>query len=356
MNQRETDLITIKKFIADKDGDGFYNSKTSFIHAYEDDEEILLLLCEIFESDWHEDHENMARAFQYISNPITAETLFKVAFSDFEYIRWNEYFPLQRKCTWALADIGTNEAKKYLEQIVEQANETIADYATKRLVNWDFEFRRKVPTIRESRREGFAIALESYSDRLKELPQNEQNIIGYVMKNVDIIDNAPPYHGIVTEYIVFYLVNEKSTATSIIESQDREKPDYSDLKANLLQLSFLSIMHDYNSRGKENQESVLAVWIKKEAFEEILQKVTPNWNSDYDYFGKELERQTIQLDLKEEDFEKLIKEKIDFVYDVSDFIKEQKQYINQNQIEKLMIPKERIVDFETPDLIDERWM
>lgn len=355
MNQRETDLIKIKKIIAEKDSDGAYEKVFSFIHTYEEDEEILLLLCQIFESDWHEDHENMARAFQYISNPITAETLFKVAFSDFEYIRWNEYFPLQRKCTWALADIGTNEAKKYLEQIEQQANETIAKYAIKRLDLWDFEFRRKVPTIGESSYKGFAIGLENYSDRLKELPKHRQNIIGYLMKNLDFID-TPPYNYFSKEYIVFYLVNEKSTAASILESKDREKPDYSNLKVNPIQLSFLSIMYHYSSREKENQESVLAVWIKKEVFEEILQKVTPNWNSDYDYFGKELERQTIQLDLKEEDFEKLIKEKIDFVYDVSDFIKEQKQYINQNQIEKLMIPKERIVDFETPDLIDERWM
>ncbi|RKR05606.1 uncharacterized protein DUF4291 [Flavobacterium sp. 90] len=355
MNQRETDLITIKKFIAEKDGDGFFNSKISFIHVYEDDEEILLLLCQIFESDWHKDHEYMARDFQEISNPLTAESLFKVAFSDFEYLRWNEYFPLQRKCTWALADIGTNEAKKYLEQIEEQANETIAKYAIKRLDLWDFEFRRKVSVLGESSYKGFAIALESYSERLKELPQNGQNIIGYLMKNLHTID-TPPYNYIAKEYIVLYLVNEKSTAASIIESQDREKPDYSSLKANSLQQSFLSIIHNYNSREKENQESVLAIWIKKEVFKEILQKVTPNWNPDYDYFGKELERQTIQLDLKEEDFEKLIKENIEFVFDISDFIKEQKQYISQNQIDKLMLPKERIVDFETPELIDERWM
>ncbi|WP_264551054.1 DUF4291 family protein [Flavobacterium sp. N2038] len=356
MNQRETDLIKIKKIITEKDSDGAYKKAFSFIHTYEEDEEILLLLCQIFESDWHKNHENMAQTFQYLSNPITAETLFKVAFSDFEYIRWNEYFPLQRKCTWALADIGTNEAKKYLEQIAQQANETIAKYATKRLVKWDFEFRRKFPTIGESRYEGFEIALENYSDRLKELAQKGQDIIGYVMKNVAIIETAPPYDGKVTEYIVLYLVNKKSTAATITESQDLKKPDYSSLKTNTLYLSFLSIMHDYSSREKENQESVLALWIKKEVFKEILQKVTPNWNPDYDYFGKELERQTIQLDLNEEDFEKLIKEKIDFVFDVSDFIKEQKQYIDQNQIEKLMLPKERIVDFETPELIDEQWM
>jgi hypothetical protein len=356
MGQRETDLIKIKRFLAEKDSDGVYEKAFSFIHTYEEDEEILLLLCQLFESEWHKAHEDMARAFQYISNPITAETLFKVAFSDFEYIRWNEYFPLQRKCTWALADIGTNEAKKYLEQIEQQANETIAPYATKRLVKWDFEFRRKVPVIGEPRYKGFAIALENYSDRLKELPKNGQNIIGYVMKNVDIIDTAPPYDGLVKEYIVLYLINEKSTAASIIESQDLEKSDYSSLKTNSIQLSFLSIMQHYNSREKENQESVLSVWIKKEAFEEILQKVKPKWNPDYDYFGKEIERQTIHLDLNKEDFEKLVKEKIEFIFDASDFIKEQKQYINQNQIEKLMVPKERIVDFERPALIDEKWM
>jgi hypothetical protein len=355
MIQREADLIKIKNFIIEKDGDGVYNSEISFIHRYAEDEEILLLLCQIFESDWHKDHENMARAFQDISNPITTETLFKVAFSDFEYIRWNEYFPLQRKCTWALADIGTGEAKKYLEQIEHQANETIAKYATKRLVLWDFEFRRKVPTIGESCYQGFAIALENYSDRLKELPANGQNLIGYLMKNLHTID-TPPYSYITKEYVVLYFINEKTTVASIIESQGLEKHDYSSLKADSIQLSFLSIMHHYNSREKENQESVLAVWIKKEAFKEILEKVNPKWNPDYDYFGKEIIRQTIQLDLNEEDFEKLVKEKIEFVLDTSDFIKEQKQYINQNEIEKLMIPKERIVDFEAPKLIDEKWM
>lgn len=355
MNKRETDLIKLKKIIAEKDKDEAYKNAFSFIHTYEEDEEILLLLCQLFESEWHRAHEDMARAFQYISNPITAETLFKVAFSDFEYIRWNEYFPLQRKCTWALADIGTNEAKNYLVQIEQQANETIAKYAIKRLILWDFEFRRKVPVLGKNHYKSFAIALESYSDRLNKLPENGQDIIGYVMKNLDTID-TPPYNYISKEYIVLYLVNEKSTAASIIESQDLEKPDYSSLKANSIQLSFLSIMHHYSLREKENEESVLAVWLKKEDLEEILQKVKPKWNPDYDYFGREIERQTIHLDLTEEDFEKLVKEKIEFVLDTSDFIKEQKRYIDQNKMERLMIPKERIVDFEKPALIDEKWM
>jgi len=356
MSQRETDLIKIKRFLAEKDSDGVYENAFSFVHTYEEDEEILLLLCQLFESEWHKAHEDMARAFQYISNPITAETLFKVAFSDFEYIRWNEYFPLQRKCTWALADIGTNDAKKYLEQIAKHANETIAEYATKRLVKWDFEFRRKVPVLGDSHDRGFAIGLEYYSDRIEELPQKGQHVIGYIMKNLEIIDTAPPYDGIVTEYIVFYMISEKSTAASIMESQHLDKSDYNSLKTNSIQLSFLSIMHHYSSSEKENQESVLAIWMKKEVLEEFLLKEKIKWNPDYDYLGRKIERQTINLDLTEEDFEKFVKDKIEFILDVSDFIKEQKQYINQNQIEKLIIPKERIVEFEKPGLIDEKWM
>ncbi|TDW51590.1 uncharacterized protein DUF4291 [Flavobacterium sp. 270] len=350
MSQRENDLIKIKRFLVEKDSNGVYENAFSFIHTYEEDEEILLLLCQLFESEWHKAHEDMARAFQYISNPITATTLFKVAFSDFEYLSWNDCFPLQRKCTWALADIGTNDAKRYLEQIEKQANETIAEFATKRLVLWDFEFRRKATVLGETSYKSFAIALENYSESLKELPKKGQNLIGFLMKNLHTID-IPPYDYIAKEYVVLYLTNKKNTATSIIESQDLEKPDYSILKTNSLQLSFLSILHVYCSIGIENQESVLAVWLKKEDFKAILQNVEPKWNPDYDYFGKELERQTIQLDLNEEDFERFIKEKIEFVLDVSDFIIKQKQHISQNQIEKLMIPKERIIELKNIDLL-----
>ncbi|TPG37506.1 hypothetical protein [Flavobacterium pectinovorum] len=145
MTKRETDLNEIKRLLAEKDSDGVYDKAFGFINFYTEDEEILLLLCQIFESDWHKAHEDMARAFQGISNPITAETLFKVTFSDFENYNWNENYPMQRKCVWALADIGTDEAINYLKQIEQQANETIAAFATKRLLNWESELGRKGP-------------------------------------------------------------------------------------------------------------------------------------------------------------------------------------------------------------------
>jgi len=145
MNQRETDITEIKRMISEKDYLGVEDNAYRFIEIYSRDEEILLLLCDIFESDWHTRHEDMASSFQFIRNPIAAKPLFNIAFSDFDYCRWNDNYPLQRKCTWALADIGTDEAKQYLKQIEQKSNQTIASFASERLKNWDLELLRKGP-------------------------------------------------------------------------------------------------------------------------------------------------------------------------------------------------------------------
>jgi len=144
MDSREIDLNEIKRIITEKDYKAVENNGYLLIRKYPRDEEILKLLCEIFESDWHTGHEDLASSFQVIRNPIAAKSLFNVAFSDFEYCRWNEYYPLQRKCTWALADIGTVEAKEYLEKIKKNTKiRMIFFFAAKRLKYWDSELSRK---------------------------------------------------------------------------------------------------------------------------------------------------------------------------------------------------------------------
>ncbi len=143
MNQRALDIIEIKRIITDKDYLAVEEKIVGLIDKYKRDEEILLLLCEIFEHDWHYRHEDIARSFQLIKNPITSKSLFNVAFSNYEYINWDDNYPLQRKCTWALADIGTEQAKKYLQEIEEKAHKTISHFATKRIENWQKEQVRK---------------------------------------------------------------------------------------------------------------------------------------------------------------------------------------------------------------------
>jgi hypothetical protein len=143
MNQRDTDLIEIQRIIFEKDGNAVEEKAYSFIQKYPKDDEIILLLCEIFESDWHTRQEDLASSFQHIKNPITALSLFRMSFKLMEYDTWNDTYPMQRKCVWALADIGTQEAKNYLKEIELKANKTISSFATKRLQNWEVELSRK---------------------------------------------------------------------------------------------------------------------------------------------------------------------------------------------------------------------
>ena len=204
MSYRQTDINELKRIIADKDHLAVEEKAFQLIKKYPRDEEILKLLCEIFESDWHFRHEDLALSFQYIKNPITAKSLFNVAFSDFEYCRWDDNYPLQRKCTWALADIGTNVAKQFLQEIEKQPNETIASFATKRLKNWDSELIRKGQMLRSNMRHGFNITLEKYSDSINILPQSGQKIIAntFSTKRINITNySTGEYEQVTEDYI-----------------------------------------------------------------------------------------------------------------------------------------------------------
>jgi hypothetical protein len=139
--------------------------------------------------------------------------------------------------------------------------------------------------------------------------------------------------------------------------------------------NFLWMMHRCGWAEKENQERVLAIWIKKEVFEEILQnatftsykseyfeteqnwrnelekkKVRLQWDPDHDPFGNKIERRASQLGLKDEVLEKFGKEQIDCIMDITDFVQEQKKYLDNNKLEKLLIPKERIIKFENAEI------
>ena len=60
-----------------------------------------------------------------------------------QYLDYDEFFGLARKCTWALADIGTPEANTALQELSQVDNQTIADYAQERLDKWEQELYRK---------------------------------------------------------------------------------------------------------------------------------------------------------------------------------------------------------------------
>ena len=100
-------------------------------------------LLELLAAPWHTSHEDIALALQKIRDPRSIDALHRTALTKLPYLDYNDSHALARKCTWALADIGTPEARTRLEALTTEADETVAEFARKRLANWDRELDRK---------------------------------------------------------------------------------------------------------------------------------------------------------------------------------------------------------------------
>lgn len=92
---------------------------------------------------WHHLHENIVSNLQELKDPRAAQALYRTALTQYDYLEYDDAFGLARKCTWALADIGSIEARTLLEDLAVIENKIIAYYAQKRLNNWDAEIKRK---------------------------------------------------------------------------------------------------------------------------------------------------------------------------------------------------------------------
>lgn len=100
-------------------------------------------LIELLGKPWHYRHEDVVSILQGLKDPRSVDALYNEAHSEYEYLNYDDCYGLARKCTWALADIGTPEAKTKLQQLAQENNQIVADYAQKRLNNWEEEKSRK---------------------------------------------------------------------------------------------------------------------------------------------------------------------------------------------------------------------
>jgi hypothetical protein len=91
----------------------------------------------------HTRHEDIIGLLQHLKEPRTVDALYTAALVKHDYLAYDDSFGLARKCTWALADIGTPEAISRLRTLAEHSNAQIAEYAKKRLDRWDDELTRK---------------------------------------------------------------------------------------------------------------------------------------------------------------------------------------------------------------------
>jgi hypothetical protein len=101
------------------------------------------VVCDLVTESWHTKHEDMALLLQEKKEPSSVKALSEAALMSLEYLGHDESYGFARKCTWALADIGTVESKRALEKLSTNSNEHIAMYAKKRIDNWEQEKGRK---------------------------------------------------------------------------------------------------------------------------------------------------------------------------------------------------------------------
>lgn len=106
-------------------------------------EELCELLSHVLVEDWHFRHEDVALAIQKLKCTCAVEALERRASCNPDYLFWDESNALARKCAWALADIGTDDARQALERLSKSEILIVRGFAKKRLDNWKLEKPRK---------------------------------------------------------------------------------------------------------------------------------------------------------------------------------------------------------------------
>ncbi|MDN3695612.1 DUF4291 domain-containing protein [Chryseobacterium tructae] len=135
--------------------------------------------------------------------------------------------------------------------------------------------------------------------------------------------------------------------------------------------NFLWMMYRNGWGTKEGQECVLAIHLKLNAFKRYLENaiistyndnlgisreewqdqikessVRLQWDPDHDPFGNKLERRAIQIGLRNEFTRSFAKEDVILIENISDFVKEQYQFVLNNDLDQLITPEERPLLFD----------
>ena len=115
----------------------------SFSNSEIDNEDLEHYLLQLMDLKWHFCHEDIVSLLQKFGTANSVEKLFRAATLKFDYLDYNDSKAFARKCTWALADIGNNEAKDALIELSRNQDRKIAEYAKERIDNWSNEQNRK---------------------------------------------------------------------------------------------------------------------------------------------------------------------------------------------------------------------
>ena len=143
-------------------------------------------------------------------------------------------------------------------------------------------------------------------------------------------------------------------------------PDFSLSRMSWIKPNFLWMMYRCGWAAKEGQEVVLAIWLRRAAFDEILAQAVPSsfdsldyptrdgwedavagsnvrlqWDPDHDPSGKPVERRAVQLGLRGEALRRYAQEELLSVEDLTPFVAEQRRHLDGG-FGELLVPEEGI--------------
>jgi hypothetical protein len=195
------------------------------------------------------------------------------------------------------------------------------------------------------------IEVESYLKAKERLPDHGQYIIGHQT----------------AKEIVLYQAFKSSIAQFAVAHQFFGGSEYGYGRMSWIKPNFLWMMYRCGWAEKENQEHVLAIWVDKMVLEGILaeavlssfnpvyhddqagwkreleaREVRLQWDPDHDPYGNKLNRRAIQLGLKGRVLERFGKEQVRRIEDITEFVKEQKNFVYQRRLDLLQVPVERV--------------
>ncbi|MBS7531578.1 DUF4291 domain-containing protein [Hazenella sp. IB182353] len=193
------------------------------------------------------------------------------------------------------------------------------------------------------------LVTEPYREQVRSWPQKGRHILAQFDQDTIVVYQA--YHPGIGQYA---------------EKHNRFGEGFKLTRMSWIKTNFLWMMYRSGWGTKENQEMILAIWLKRDAFESILANavnssydpdqyasyeewkqagmksdVRLQWDPDHDPLGNKVERRAIQLGLRGDTLMKYSDEWIVQIEDISDFVAMQRSHAQKHEFDKLVVPKER---------------
>lgn len=198
------------------------------------------------------------------------------------------------------------------------------------------------------------LKLKNYKEQIQDWPQEGHHL----MAQYD------------DEKIIVYQSYRKAIGEFAVKNQYFGGP-FSLERMTWIKPNFLWMMYRNGWGTKEGQEYVLAIHLKMDAFKKYLENAVYSsyndrlgisreewqdgvktsssrlqWDPDHDPFGAKLERRAIQIGLRNDLIKSFAKEDLILIENISEFVKEQHQFVLNGDLDQLMLPEEKPLLFD----------